>query len=194
MVRIKLADGKERMIQHMIGTSFWSADGTPISAEEFLQNMYGDLPVFFSSEEELRKIWSNPKTRKALLDNLAEAGYGKDILEEIQKLINAEDSDLFDVLEYISFAVEPITREVRVAKAQTNIFSPLSNAEKEFLEFVLSKYIVTGVEELAEDKLPALLELKYHALQDAVERLGNVQTIRDVFVGFQKNLYSEGIG
>ena len=192
MIRIKLADGKERQIQHMVGTSFLSADGTPISAEEFLQNMYGDFPGFFTNEEELRSIWSNPKTRKALLDKLAEAGYGKDILEEIQKLIDAEDSDLFDVLEYISFALEPITREVRVARAQSNIFSPLNREQREFLDFVLSKYIQTGVQELDEEKLPDLLKLKYLALQDALDRLGDVKSIKQLFVGYQKDLYADG--
>lgn len=192
-VKIKLADGKERQIQHMVGTSFWSVDGIPISAEEFLHKMYGDLPGFFTSEEELRKIWSNPRTRKSLLVRLAEAGYNKDILGEIQNLINAEDSDLFDVLEYISFAIDPISREARVAKAQINIFSPLNREQREFLDFVLSKYIQTGVEELDEEKLPDLLKLKYLALQDALDRLGDVQSIKDVFVGFQEDLYAKSI-
>lgn len=43
-VKVKLKDGKEREIQHMISTSFWSADGKPISAEEFLNNLFGELP------------------------------------------------------------------------------------------------------------------------------------------------------
>jgi len=188
-IKIKLRDGKEREIQHMIATSFWSADGRPISAEEFLQNMFGKLPDFFKSEEELRKVWSNPITRKILLEKLADAGYGKDELTTLQKLINAEKSDLFDVLEYVSFAVKPITREARVAKAQSNIFALLNNKQKEFLEFVLSKYIETGVEELDQEKLPDLLTLKYHALDDAKEMLGSVENIRTIFIDFQKYLY-----
>ncbi|HHT9144887.1 MAG TPA: EcoAI/FtnUII family type I restriction enzme subunit R [Candidatus Wunengus sp. YC61] len=188
-IKIKLRDGKEREIQHMIATSFWSADGRPISAEEFLQNMFGKLPDFFKSEEELRKVWSSPITRKTLLEKLADAGYGKDELTTLQKLINAEKSDLFDVLEYVSFAVKPITREARVAKAQSNIFALLNNKQKEFLEFVLSKYIETGVEELDQEKLPELLTLKYHALDDAKEMLGSVENIRTVFIDFQKYLY-----
>jgi len=147
-LKIKLGDGKEREIQHMIQTSFWSADGKPISAEEFLQNMYGKLPEFFKNENELRKTWSNPVTRKALLDKLAKAGYGMNELKTLQQLINAENSDLFDVLEYISFAIKPISREERVAKAQLNIFKSLDYNQKEFLEFVLSKYVETGIEEL----------------------------------------------
>ena len=173
----------------MISTSFWSADGRPVSAEEFLQNLFGKLPEFFKTEDELRKIWANPITRKAFLDKLSESGYGKEELHTLQKLIDAEKSDLFDVLEYISFAIKPITRAVRVAKAQVNIFSTLDNKQKEFLEFVLSKYIETGVEELDQEKLPALLALKYHTISDAATLLGGVDNIRATFINFQKHLY-----
>lgn len=188
-LKIKLRDGKERQIQHMISTSFWSADGRPISAEEFLQNLFGKLPEFFKNEDELRKIWSNPITRKTLLEKLADAGYGKEELSSLQKLIDAEKSDLFDVLEYISFAVTPITRDIRVAKAQASIFSTLDEKQKEFLEFVLSKYIETGVEELEQEKLPALLALKYHTINDAAKLLGGIDNIRNTFINFQKHLY-----
>jgi type I restriction enzyme, R subunit len=173
----------------MIQTSFWSSDGKPISAEEFLQGLYGKLPGFFKNEEELRKRWSNPKTRKALLDKLAEAGYGIDVLKNLQKLINAEKSDLFDVLEYISFAIKPISREERVAKAQLNIFKSLDHNQKEFLEFVLSKYIEVGIEELDQEKLPSLLKIKYHAINDATRLLGDVNKIKNTFINFQKHLF-----
>jgi type I restriction enzyme, R subunit len=189
-LKIKLRDGKEREIQHMTQTSFWSADGKPISAEEFLQNIYGRLPEFFKNEDELRKMWSNPLTRKVLLDKLAEAGYGMNELKTLQQLINAENSDIFDVLEYISFAIKPISREERVAKAQLNIFKSLDNNQKEFLEFVLSKYIEVGIEELDQEKLPALLKIKYQAIHDATEVLGSVNHIRETFFNFQKHLFA----
>jgi superfamily II DNA or RNA helicase len=35
--RIKLGDGKERSIQHMMVTSFWHPDGTPMSSQQFLE-------------------------------------------------------------------------------------------------------------------------------------------------------------
>ncbi|MBI4712566.1 MAG: DEAD/DEAH box helicase family protein [Planctomycetes bacterium] len=193
-IKVKLRDGKEREIQHMIQTSFWSPDGQPISAEEFLHKMFGSLPDFFKSEEELRRIWSNPVTRKALLVKLADAGYGKDVLANIQKLVNAEKSDLFDVLEYISFAVKPITRELRVAQAQSRIFRELDDKQKDFLGFVLAKYIETGVEELDHEKLPELLELKYYSMADATEELGGVDKIKNAFIGFQKHLYERRVG
>tara|TARA_Y100000034_G_C6886833_1_gene407296 strand:- start:299 stop:1504 length:1206 start_codon:yes stop_codon:yes gene_type:complete len=189
-IKIKLRDGKEREIQHMIATSFWSVDGKPISSEEFIQKIYGDLPKFFKDEEQLRRIWESPTTRKAFLIKLAEAGYGMEQLKDLQKMISAEKSDLFDVLAYISFALKPITREERVAKSQHQIFDLIDDKQKEFLEFVLSKYIETGIEELDQEKLPELLKIKYQEISDATEKLGGVKDIKKIFIDFQKPLFT----
>jgi type I restriction enzyme R subunit len=188
-IKIQLAPGKSLEIQHMISTSFWGADGKPISATEFIHNLFGAIPSFFKNEEELREIWSDPVTRKALLEKLSEAGFGRDDLKTVQKLVNAEKSDLFDVLEYISFARPPMTREERVLSAHDSIFTELDDAQKDFVEFVLSKYIESGVDELDQAKLPKLLELKYESVQDAAAVLGGVEIIRQVFAQFQKALY-----
>ena len=193
-VKVKLRDGKEREIQHMIATSFWSADGTPISAEEFLNNLFGELPNLFKSEEELRRLWSNPVTRRTLLEKLDEAGFGKEQLTTLQKLIDAEKSDLFDVLEYVfNSEIKPMTREARVAAAQATIFALLNDKQKEFIAFVLSKYIETGVEELDQEKLPVLLTNKYQSLEDAKEILGDTANISRLFIEFQQYLYNERI-
>lgn len=193
-IKIKLRDGKEREIQHMVSTSFWSADGRPISVEEFLQNLFGSLPNFFKSEDELRTIWSNPLTRKTLLEKLAEAGFGKDELTTLQKLIDADKSDLFDVLEYVfNSDFRPITREARVAAAQATIFALLNDRQKEFIEFVLSKYIESGVDELDQEKLPILLTNKYQTFEDASTLLGDLSKVKDLFIGFQKYLYQHRV-
>lgn len=193
-IKIKLKDGKEREIQYMMSTSFWSAEGKPISIEEFLNNLFGELPNLFKNEEELRILWSNPITRRTLLEKLDEAGFGKEELTTLQKLIDAEKSDLFDVLEYVfNSDIKPMTREARVAAAQATIFALLDNKQKEFIEFVLSKYIETGVEELDQDKLPVLLTNKYQSLEDAKEILGDVGNISRLFIEFQQHLYKQRI-
>jgi type I restriction enzyme R subunit len=192
--KVKLRDGKEREIQHMISTSFWSTDGKPMSAEEFLNNLFGELPNLFKSEDELRTLWSNPMTRRILLEKLEEVGFGKQELSTLQVLIDAEKSDLFDVLEYVvNSDIKPMTREARVAAAQATIFALLNNKQKEFIEFVLSKYIETGVEELDQEKLPVLLTNKYQSLEDAKEVLGNVANISSLFIEFQKHLYQKKV-
>lgn len=192
MIKVKLNDGKEREIQHMVATSFWNATGKPISAEEFLHSLFGALPALFKDEEELRRLWSSPLTRKSLLEKLDQAGFSKQDLTTLQELINAEKSDLFDVLEYVlNSDFKPISRELRAAIAQPKIFALLNNKQKEFIEFVLSKYIESGVEELDQVKLPILLTNKYQSLEDAKEILGETAEISSLFVGFQKYLYQE---
>ncbi len=188
--RIKLADGKERTLQHMVATTFWSADGRPMSAAQFLESLFGALPEFFKNEAELRAIWSQPDTRKAFLAGLADKGYGKDTLGEMQKVIDAENSDLYDVLAYVAFALHPVTREERAGKAKIEIHAHFNDKQQAFLDFVLAQYVKEGVEELDQEKLSPLLKLRYHdALSDAVADLGSVDQIRDVFIGFQKYLY-----
>jgi len=187
---IKLADGKERTIQNTIQTHFWSPDGKPIPAAEFVEKLFGDIPDLFQNETELRQLWSLPETRKALLDGLAERGYGTEQLTEISRLIDAEQSDLYDVLAYIAYTHIPITRRDRVSTRQTQIFSHYSGKQQEFIEFVLEQYIHAGVSELDREKLPHLLELKYHALKDAVRELGSFETIIQTFIGFQQYLYA----
>jgi len=189
-VKIKLRNGKEREIKHMISTSFWSADGKPISAEEFLNNLFGELPRLFKDEEELRKIWSNPITRKTLLENLDAAGFPKGDLLTLQKLVDMEKSDLYDVLEYVfNGDYIALTREARVKAAEATIFTLLNDQQKEFISFVLSKYTETGVDELDQEKLPILLINKYQSLEDAKEILGEVADISKLFIEFQEHLY-----
>lgn len=191
-IKIKLRNGKEREIQSMISTSFWSADGKPISAEEFLNNLFGELPKLFKDEEELRKLWSNPITRKVLLENLESAGFPKDDLLTLQKLVDMEKSDLYDVLEYVfNGDYIAMTREARAKAAEATIFALLNDKQKEFITFVLSKYIETGVDELDQEKLPILLTNKYQSLEDAKEILGDVANISRLFIEFQEHLYKQ---
>ena len=188
-IKIKLADGKERTIQHMMATMFWNPDGTPMSATEFVQQLFGDLPELFKNEDELRALWSIPDTRKSLLERLAEKGYGDEQLAEIKLMIDAKKSDLFDVLAYIAFALVPITRQERVDTHKDIILSKYDEKLQAFLDFVLNEYVKEGVYELDDAKLPHLLELKYGSVDDAAEQLGGVSRIRDAFIGFQEHLY-----
>jgi type I restriction enzyme R subunit len=190
--KVKLADGKSRHIQHMVVTSFWHPDGTPMSAQQFMEALFGRLPDFFNNEDELRALWSAPDTRRKLLEGLAEKGFGKDQLAEMQKIIDAEKSDLFDVLAHVAYALEPLTREERADRAMAVIDQHFNPKQKVFLDFVLSHYVALGVEELDQAKLTPLLKLKYRdSIPDAVADLGRPDEIGKVFCGFQRYLYVE---
>jgi len=95
------------------------------------------------------------------------------------------------VLEYVPFAVQPMSREERAAQANPFIFNGLNQNQKDFLDFVLSKYIETGVDELDQEKLPDLLLLKYHSTTNAAESPGGIDEIKETFIAFQRYLYSQ---
>jgi type I restriction enzyme R subunit len=188
-IKITLADGKERAIQHMMSTSYWSPDGKPISGNQMIEKLFGELPSLFKDEDELRRLWSRPDMRKALLQNLADKNFGPEQLAEIGRAINAEKSDVYDVLAYVAFALAPITRSERVEARRDDIFSRYDSKLQVFLDFVLAQYVNQGVGELDQDKLGDLLQLKYHTVSDAAAQLGGVPVIRETFIGFQKHLY-----
>ena len=179
---MKLADGKARTIQHMMVTTFWHPDGTPMSAQQFMEMLFGKLPEFFKNEAELRALWSAPDTRAKLLEGLAEKGFGPAQMAEMQKIIDAEKSDLFDVLAYIAYALPTLTRQERAIHAQLAISTPFNSKQQVFLAFVLSQYVAVGVQELDIEQLAPLLRLKYNnAIADAVADLGRPEEIGRAF-------------
>ena len=187
---IKLAEGKELSIRSM-STSLFYFHGLPVSAEEFIKRLFNTitLPEILKSEEQLRELWSSPITRNELLKKLENNGFTKQDLKSIQILIEAEDSDIFDVLEHIAYSKKPIQRATRVANAENAIYEELNDKQKEFIDFVLSKYVEGGVEELDINRLSSLVELKYKSLHDGQKYLGDAEQIKKTFINFQKHLY-----
>ena len=111
-------------------------------------------------------------------------------VEDMQKIIDAEKSDLFDVLANVAYALPPVTREERATMAKIYISTYFNSKLQIFLDFVLSHYVSIGVEELDQDKLTPLLLLKYHdSIVDAIADLGPPNEVGEVFAGFQKYLY-----
>jgi type I restriction enzyme R subunit len=187
---VKLADGKARTIEHMTCTTFWHPDGTPMSAQQFMELLFGRLPEFFKDEAELRTLWSTPDTRRKLLQGLADKGFGRDQLDEMQRIIDAEKSDLFDVLAHVAYALPPLTREERAARARVLVGATFNPKQQTFVDFVLAHYVSVGVDELDQEKLTPLLRLRYHnSISDAVADLGRPEEIGRMFAGFQKYLY-----
>lgn len=188
-VVIKLADGKVRTIQHISATSFWGPDGRPLTAKEFVESLFGKAPELFKDEDELRRLWGAPDTRKALMTALAEAGFGAEPLQEMARIIDAPDSDVFDVLAYVAFALPPITRADRVASRKEVTLDGYDADLSAFLDFVLSQYVAQGVSELDGDKLPRLLELKYASASEGAAMLGGVKGVRQAFLDAQRGLF-----
>jgi len=190
-IEIELSDGRSRQIKHVSSAMYWSSDGKPITAKAFIERMFDDLPQFFSNEDQLRDIWSDPTTREKLLSDLCEAGYDHEKFDSMKELIDAKDSDVYDVLAFVAYAIETRTRTDRVKKAKPLIAVAFNDYKQlEFIDFILDKYIEDGVHELAANKMRSLIELKYNTISDAASVLGSPVVIRSTFIGFQRYLYA----
>ncbi len=184
---IRLADGKERAIQFVASTTCWGPDGKPMSAQQFLERLFGDLSGLIVDEDALRQEWSDPESREKSIAVLEDRGCDPDKLDDMRRLIDAPESDLFDVLSYIRFTNPPKTRSERVKGVQG-----LATADAEmqrFLEGVLQAYAAHGEAELSLAKLGTFLAARYGTLADAKARLGDVAAIRRAFIDIQQESY-----
>jgi type I restriction enzyme R subunit len=188
---IQLSDGREREIVHSSKTFFFGKDGQTLTAQQFIEELYNTcmLPEIFESEDKLRELWSLPSTRKQLLQQLEINGFSIDDLYEIKKIIDAEKSDIFDVLEFVAFAKQPKTRRERAEFSEKILKEEFTTEQLDFLTFVLGEYKDEGFEVLDDEKLPILLELKYKSIQNAKQILGDLNSARNIFLDFQKSLY-----
>jgi hypothetical protein len=66
----------------------------------------------------------------------------------MQKIVNAEKSDIFDVLAFVAYTASPLTRQDRAARAKSLIDGQFSRKQQAFRDFALSHYVQDGVEEL----------------------------------------------
>ncbi len=186
---MKLADGKERQIRYIASTTYWSDDGRPITAQEFMNQLFGDLGTLVASEAELREVWSDPDRRAAFIQRLTEMGYDADRLDDMQRLIDAPNSDIFDVLAYIRFTLAPLARSERVETARSTGLSGYEPEMRQFLNYVLRAYEFHGIDELASGKLADFLRIRYGGTNDAKRALGSVGDIRNAFIGIQGHLF-----
>lgn len=186
--KITLGGGREVKIVNN-RTSFYDASGKPISAKEFIEKLFHKLPDFFHSEEELRKIWSAPDTRRQFLNSLAVQGYTLANLDKIKEILHAEHSDIFDVLSFIAYSKDAISREERVARHKQAVLAHVAAPQQNFIQFVLRQYVSQGISELDDSRLGALIKLKYGSPVDALAQLGSLESVRQTFCDFQKYLY-----
>jgi len=186
---VHLADGKAREIQYSSETLFY-LDGKAVSPQVFLERLFGELPELFKTEDELREKWSDPRTRTALLLGLAERGFDEEKLQALKNMIDAQDSDVYDVLRYIAYARDTMTRLERAGLVREYYFEQLEDSEREFVEFILKTYETEGENELTLENLSGLVRLKYHTMKDAITRLGEPREIVHDYLELQKELYA----
>ena len=157
---------------HTDWTETVSYDGKFVTLREFVQILFGKIPNFFSSAEDLRRQWEHPETREQLLGVLDQSGFGEAKLEMIKKMLKLEKCDLLDVLEYIAYESTPIERAERVRIVQKQWLKQFTVSQQEFDNLILQYYVNNGFKELGADKLSQFVSIKYKSTKDAKVSLG----------------------
>jgi len=186
MLAVQFAPHRTAFLDSMIETLYFDTDGKPVSPEQFLKDLFTKLPDFFGDEEALRTIWSNQDTRNKLVDELAERGFDLDKLLKLRDAFKAEDSDIYDLLRFVVFDKEIISRKDRLSTADTHFKDELDEKNQEFVEFVMSQYEKNGFESL--NDLTNLINLKY-GNSSVVEEMGGVAVVKDNFATLQEAIY-----
>ncbi|MFC4992299.1 EcoAI/FtnUII family type I restriction enzme subunit R [Rubritalea tangerina] len=168
--------------------------GRPLTAQQFVEQLMFKLPQLFSSVEELREIWSHPDKREDFIIQLAQHGFDSDQLKTLRAMFEAEACDLFDILTFLSHEKPLRKRSERVlsTKQNTTFFSQYPHADAQaFLEFILFRYEMTGIDELSRKRLNHLIEqAKLGTLADLKQAFGgSPKDVLDAFLALQHVLY-----
>ena len=153
--------------------------------------MFGDLAGIVADEDQLRTVWSDPDNRERFLEQLSDRGYDRDRLEDIRRLVDAPDSDLFDVLGYILFTNPPKTRQERADNVRNEGMEEAADETKALLLAILAAYEERGERELATKKLATFLTARFGSVSEGKNKLGGLPAVRDAFLTMQKQLYAK---
>ena len=108
----------------------------------------------------------------------------------IRQLVDAPDSDLFDVFGYVLFEHPPRTRRERAEDVRRDGLEEAGSELRELLLGILRAYEEQGEGELATPKLGSYLTARYGGVGESRGRLGNLSAVRTAFRRMQTNLYA----
>ena len=161
-----------------------------ITIDELIQRLFGAIPQYFDGAEDLRHRWEHPDTRKVVLERLEQEGFGEDKLLMIQRVMQKENCDLLDVLEFLAYSEEPVERAARVQRVKEEYMKNMDKEQTAFLSFILDYYVRNGFKELAMENLKEFINIRYNSMQDAKQKLQmTVQDIRYQYIALQEQLY-----
>ncbi len=110
-----------------------------------------NLNKVFNGLEEFRKAWLMEKCKHNLLDQLEKDGVFVDIIKEI---INKSNIDEYDVISYIGYNLEPLTKDERIDRIiMSGYLDKFNNENKEIVRLLLDEYKSKDIDELRNLKI-----------------------------------------
>ena len=189
---VKLGDNREIKIINIETRYLDPSTGKHLSSEDFIKKILGELPKFYKNEHDLRLAWANPETRENFLKNLEYIWLDREQIENLKKNFEAEKSDIFDILAYISYGNEMKNRDER-SKIAKSILEKYENPKaKDFLQFLLELYEREWIMNFKKDGLSSKIELfnRWLAREIAAE-FGWVKELKQAYYDLQREIYKK---
>ena len=189
---VKLADNREVKIINIETRYLDPTTGKHLSSEDFIKKILGELPKLYQNEHDLRLAWANPETREKFLKNLEYIWLDAEQIENLKKIFEAEKSDIFDILAYISYGNEMKNRDERSKIAKSILEKYESPKAKDFLQFLLELYEREWIMNFKKDGLSSKIELfnRWLAREIAAE-FGWVQELKQAYYDLQREIYKK---
>lgn len=187
---VKLGDNREIKIINIETRYLDPSTGKHLSSEDFIKKILGELPKFYQNEHDLRFAWADPETREKFLKNLEYIWLDAEQIENLKKIFEAEKSDIFDILAYISYGNEMKNRDERSKTAKSILEKYKNPKAKDFLQFLLELYEREWIMNFKKDGLSSKIELfnRWLAREIAAE-FGWVQELKQAYYDLQKGIY-----
>jgi len=113
-----------------------------MSAQQFMEILFGRLPDFFKNEAELRTLLERPRTHEPkLMQGLAEKGFGRNKWRRCRGSSTRRRAICCDVLAYVAYACPRLTRDERATKRQVTHPRAVQRQQQTLLDFVLAHYV-----------------------------------------------------
>lgn len=191
--KLEVELGDDRTVKIInIEERFIDENWKPLSAEDFLQKIVGNIPHLYQDIDQLRQAWADPESREALLQKLYDMWIDREQLQNLRKMFEADGVDVFDILAYISFNVDMKKRKERAdyVRENTGILEKYESSKaKEFLEFLLEQYEANGIFEFKSHNLKAMIDLYHSTPTELSKAFGGADRLREAYFELQKDIY-----
>jgi len=189
-LRIRLGDNHVVEVRaSMAHDEYFMFGNELIDLAEYIRRLFGCIPRFFKSSDDLRRQWSNPDTRAGLINQLEAENFSMDRLNVVRDMLSMEKCDMMDVLEFLAYHTTPMERERRVALAREGIMRGLTASQQDYANFLLEQYKREGFRIFNRELAGRVITMKYGTIRDARAQLGNIDTIEQLNLDIQRQIY-----
>ncbi len=189
-LKVQLADNREIRVIDIETRYLDPVTGKHLNSEDFLKNLVWELPKFYKNEHQLRELWSQPEKREKLLVSLAKIWLDTEQLEDLKKMFEAQNSDIFDILAHISFDLDIKVRKQRAEYWLEVVEKYESIKAKEFLEFLLAHYVKEWILSFRKQNLSSKIALfNKWVVSEIAEEFGWIPELQGAYLELQESLY-----